>query len=113
MTLDTERKPRSLRQKIIAQLQPSTDSMSTYHRLEHTFNGVGWPVIQSGVSTILGMIPLLFVDAYVVAVFWKTILLVTILGLWHALFLLPALFLAFNDLGVICRCRNSVMDVTH
>uniref|UniRef100_A0A914YMG2 SSD domain-containing protein n=1 Tax=Panagrolaimus superbus TaxID=310955 RepID=A0A914YMG2_9BILA len=113
MTEETEEKPRTIRHKFINQLRPSTDKLSTYHRLEHTFNGVGWPVIQSGLSTVLGIIPLLFVDAYVVAVFWKTIILVTILGLWHALFLLPALFLAFNDFGVLFRCRqNTVADTS-
>uniref|UniRef100_A0A914P1Z2 SSD domain-containing protein n=1 Tax=Panagrolaimus davidi TaxID=227884 RepID=A0A914P1Z2_9BILA len=113
MTSETDEKPKKIKHKIINQLKPSTDTLSTYHRLEHTFNGVGWPVIQSGLSTVLGIIPLLCVDAYVVAVFWKTIILVTLLGLWHALFLLPALFLAFNDFGTLFRChrKNSVSDI--
>uniref|UniRef100_A0A158R6A4 SSD domain-containing protein n=1 Tax=Syphacia muris TaxID=451379 RepID=A0A158R6A4_9BILA len=70
----------------------------TRSKLEDTFKGVGWPVIQSGVSTAIGMIPLILVRAYVVAVFWKTVLLVTMLGLFHALFLLPVIFLIFSDL---------------
>ncbi|CAD5213392.1 unnamed protein product [Bursaphelenchus xylophilus] len=74
--------------------------IDTKDRLLHTFYGVGWPVIQSGLSTVLGMIPLLFVDAYVVAVFWKTIILVTVLGMYHALFLLPVLFIFMG------QCRN-------
>ncbi|CAD5209684.1 unnamed protein product [Bursaphelenchus okinawaensis] len=68
------------------------EKIDTHERLLHTFYGVGWPVIQSGLSTVLGMIPLFFVDAYVVAVFWKTIILVTALGMFHALFLLPVVF---------------------
>ena len=44
-----------------------------------------------------GMVPLIFVRAYVVAVFWKTVLLVTFLGMFHALFLLPVIFLTFSD----------------
>lgn len=50
------------------------------------------------------MIPLVFVNAYVVDVFWKTIVLVTALGLFHALFLLPVLFLIVED---ILKCRKS------
>ena len=73
-------------------------TQNTRERLHHTFKGVGWPVIQAGLSTVLGMVPLFFVDAYVVAVFWKTIVLVTFLGMYHALFLLPVLFLTFNDI---------------
>ncbi|KAI1712423.1 patched family domain-containing protein [Ditylenchus destructor] len=70
----------------------------TRYLLTHTLNGVGWPVIQSGVSTVLGMIPLFFVNAYVVAVFWKTIILVTILGIIHALFICPTFFILLSDL---------------
>ena len=104
MTSDSEKSSKkSLLDKLIYQLTPSKNPQSTYYRLEHTFNGVGWPVIQSGVSTVIGMIPLFFIEAYVVAVFWKTIILVTILGLWHALFLLPTLFLVFNDFGTFVR----------
>ncbi|KAI6193524.1 Patched domain-containing protein 3 [Aphelenchoides besseyi] len=73
---------------------PSTmfKNSDTFNRLMHTFRGVGWPVIQAGVSTMLGMGPLFFVDAYVVALFYKCILIVSSLGLLHALFLLPAVF---------------------
>lgn len=73
----------------------------------HTFNSIGWPVIQSGLSTILGIIPLIFVDAYVVDVFWKTIILVTLLGMFHALFLLPFLFICLSELKVNFRRNNS------
>ncbi|KAK0394895.1 hypothetical protein QR680_000996 [Steinernema hermaphroditum] len=78
------------------QKRPKKDR-SSRARLEDTFKGVGWPVIQSGLSTVLGMIPLVLVQAYVVAVFWKTIILVTLLGMFHALFLLPVLFLCIED----------------
>ncbi|KAK6040605.1 hypothetical protein COOONC_21890 [Cooperia oncophora] len=67
-------------------------------RLLATFHGVGWPVVQSGLSTIIGMLPLMFVRAYVVAVFWKTVLLVGILGMFHALLLLPVIFLLTEDI---------------
>ncbi|WKX95150.1 hypothetical protein Q1695_011979 [Nippostrongylus brasiliensis] len=69
----------------------------TTKRLLATFNGVGWPVIQSGLSTIIGMTPLTLVKAYVVAVFWKTVLLVGILGMFHALLLLPVIFILTED----------------
>ncbi|VDM41759.1 unnamed protein product [Toxocara canis] len=80
---------------------------STRVRLEDTFKAVGWPVIQSGISTLLGMVPLIVVRAYVVAVFWKTVLLVTFLGMFHALFLLPVIFIVLSDCIAIIRrvCR--------
>uniref|UniRef100_A0A914ZUT7 SSD domain-containing protein n=1 Tax=Parascaris univalens TaxID=6257 RepID=A0A914ZUT7_PARUN len=83
----------STRSVPISQFSPS----SSRRRLEVTFKGVGWPIIQSGISTLLGMIPLIVVRAYVVAVFWKTVILVTFLGMFHALFLLPVIFLIFSD----------------
>ncbi|VDD92064.1 unnamed protein product [Enterobius vermicularis] len=81
----------------------SSRRTDTRTRLETTFKGVGWPVMQSGFSTALGMIPLVLIRAYVVAVFWKTVLLVTILGMFHALFLLPVIFLIFSDLSYHVR----------
>lgn len=82
----------------------------TRQRLVDTFNSVGWPVIQSGSSTVLGMIPLFFVDAYVVDVFWKTIILVTILGLFHALFLLPVLFITIQNIKLFLskKSKNNI-----
>ncbi|VDO40231.1 unnamed protein product [Haemonchus placei] len=85
-------------------------------RLLATFHGVGWPVVQSGLSTIIGrlpkegivisgMLPLLFVKAYVVAVFWKTVLLVGILGMFHALLLLPVIFLLTEDVKRFFKIR--------
>ncbi|VDK31433.1 unnamed protein product [Gongylonema pulchrum] len=73
-------------------------SIDTQTRLLVTLKGVGWPVVQSGLSTLLGMIPMTVVHAYVVAVFWKTVILVTVLGMLHALVLLPVIFLIFGDL---------------
>ncbi|VDN01565.1 unnamed protein product [Thelazia callipaeda] len=66
-------------------------------RLLITLNDVGLPVIQSGCSNLLAMLPITMVHAYVVAVFWKTIVLVTILGLAHALILLPVMFIVIDD----------------
>uniref|UniRef100_A0A0N4ZB75 SSD domain-containing protein n=1 Tax=Parastrongyloides trichosuri TaxID=131310 RepID=A0A0N4ZB75_PARTI len=89
----------------------SKGSTSTYLKIESTFTGVGWPVIQSGLSTVIGMIPLVFVHAYIVDVFWKTIVLVTALGLFHALFLLPVLFLIVEDISKLRKSRkNTVID---
>ncbi|EYC11614.1 hypothetical protein Y032_0050g2005 [Ancylostoma ceylanicum] len=74
-------------------------------RLVATLHGVGWPVVQSGLSTVMGMFPLMFVRAYVVAVFWKTVLLVGLLGMFHALLLLPVIFILTEDLKRLLRFR--------
>uniref|UniRef100_A0A0R3S0D2 SSD domain-containing protein n=1 Tax=Elaeophora elaphi TaxID=1147741 RepID=A0A0R3S0D2_9BILA len=76
----------------------NNSSAGTRSRLLHTFKSVGWPVIQSGLSTLLGILPMVMVKAYVVAVFWKTIILLIILGIIHALILLPVILIIFDDL---------------
>uniref|UniRef100_A0AC35U435 SSD domain-containing protein n=1 Tax=Rhabditophanes sp. KR3021 TaxID=114890 RepID=A0AC35U435_9BILA len=83
------------------ELEKQDKELTTYDKIESTFQAVGWPVIQSGVSTVIGMIPLIFVEAYVVDVFWKTIVLVTVLGMFHALFVLPVMFLLVSDIKKI------------
>ncbi|GMT13909.1 hypothetical protein PFISCL1PPCAC_5206, partial [Pristionchus fissidentatus] len=77
-------------------------------RLLYTLQGVGWPVVQSGTSTLMGMIPLIFVRAYVVAVFWKTVILVGILGMAHALLLLPVIFVLTDDFKALFNCKRKV-----
>jgi predicted RND superfamily exporter protein len=89
-------------------IQSNANSSSDIsERLESTFNAVAWPVLQSGFSTVLGMIPLVLVDAYVVAVFWKTVLLVTMLGIFHALFVLPCIFVTVEQLTPKRKCPKS------
>ncbi|MFH4975925.1 hypothetical protein AB6A40_002634 [Gnathostoma spinigerum] len=50
---------------------------------------VAWPVIHGSMSTILGISILAFIDSYMVRVFFKTIFLVLMIGVFHALILLP------------------------
>ncbi|KAL3994794.1 Patched family protein [Acanthocheilonema viteae] len=77
----------------------------TRARFLATFKNVGWPVIQSGLSTLLGILPMIMVEAYVVAVFWKTIILIVVLGIIHALILLPVILIIFDDLE--CYIKKS------
>ncbi|CAB3404091.1 unnamed protein product [Caenorhabditis bovis] len=94
------------------QLWQSHDYAETRDRLLSTFRGVAWPVMQSGISTILGMFPLMFVRAYVVAVFWKTVILVGILGMLHALVLLPVIFILTHDIKIFYRRRRKIQNVS-
>lgn len=62
-------------------------------KLEETLIVAGWPLVQGAVSTLLAIIALVFVKSYVVQVFFRTVLLVILSGLLHALLFLPVLFL--------------------
>ncbi|VDD85273.1 unnamed protein product [Enterobius vermicularis] len=50
---------------------------------------LAWPVLHGSMSTILGVTVLAFIDSYMVLVFFKTIFLVLVIGVFHALVLLP------------------------
>uniref|UniRef100_A0A0N4ZNE8 SSD domain-containing protein n=1 Tax=Parastrongyloides trichosuri TaxID=131310 RepID=A0A0N4ZNE8_PARTI len=62
---------------------------STREKLNHTIDSVAWPMIQGGVSTVLCVMPLICLKDYIPLVFFKTICLVAIWGLFHGLVLLP------------------------
>ena len=46
---------------------------------------------QGGISTVLGVSVLTFVDSYMIKVFFKTVFLVILFGVAHALIFLPVL----------------------
>lgn len=51
-----------------------------YERLLGTLGSVGWPVLQSSLSVLLGILPLATVNSYVVQSCFKTVLLIIIIG---------------------------------
>lgn len=57
---------------------------------------IGWPVLQAGGSTLFAMISLPLIPAYLVRVFFQTVVLVNIIGLTHALLWLPQLISALD-----------------
>jgi uncharacterized membrane protein YqjE len=56
--------------------------------------GVGWPVVQGSVSTLLAVLIMLIVPAYVVRMFARTTILVVVLGLIHGMWFLPCILAA-------------------
>uniref|UniRef100_A0A0N5CGS7 SSD domain-containing protein n=1 Tax=Strongyloides papillosus TaxID=174720 RepID=A0A0N5CGS7_STREA len=62
---------------------------STKEKLHHTIDSVAWPMMQGGISTVLCVMPLICLKDYIPLVFFKTICLVAIWGLFHGLVLLP------------------------
>ncbi|XP_078674233.1 patched domain-containing protein 3-like [Branchiostoma floridae x Branchiostoma belcheri] len=72
-------------------------------KLTDAVRGVGMPMLQSSLSTILGMLVLAFFPAYIFQALFKTIFLVMVLGVAHGLVILPILLTTLTGL---CGLRN-------
>ncbi|CAK5081923.1 unnamed protein product [Meloidogyne enterolobii] len=63
-------------------------------RLVHALRSIAWPMLQAALSTVLSLLVLVLVHAYMVQVFVKVIVLVISLGLFHGLVVLPIVYAA-------------------
>ncbi|CAG9530547.1 unnamed protein product, partial [Cercopithifilaria johnstoni] len=72
-----------------------------YERLCGTLEIVGWPVLQASISILLGILPLATINLYVVQVCFKTVTLIIVIGIVHALLFLP-LFLMQVHIFYLC-----------
>lgn len=60
-------------------------------RVRKALGSLGWPVLQGGVATMLGVIFLADLNSYMIVSFFKTVFLVIAFGLLHGLIFLPVL----------------------
>ncbi|VDL71142.1 unnamed protein product [Nippostrongylus brasiliensis] len=67
----------------------SESNLSPKERCIDAMEKLAWPVVHGSMSTILGVTVLAFINSYMVLVFFKTIFLVLVIGVFHALVLLP------------------------
>lgn len=65
-------------------------------RVKACLYSLGLPVVQGAISTILGLLALLFAGTYIFLVFFKMVFLVIFLGALHGLLLLPVLLSLFG-----------------
>ncbi|KAL3091675.1 hypothetical protein niasHS_005873 [Heterodera schachtii] len=63
-------------------------------RLRHALSSIAWPMLQAALSTVLSLMILVLIHAYMVQVFVKVVLLVVVLGLVHGLIVLPVVYAA-------------------
>ncbi|KAI6206014.1 SSD domain-containing protein [Aphelenchoides besseyi] len=68
-------------------------SRNTLECINQSLDAIAWPMIQSAVSTVLCVLPLIFSFAYTTRVFFVTICLVTVIGLLHGLVIVPCFFM--------------------
>lgn len=74
----------------------SSKARSPDAKVREALYGLGMPIVQGSVSTILGVVALLLADSYIFLVFFKMVFLVIFFGAMHGLFLLPVLLSLFG-----------------
>ncbi|KAI8503639.1 Patched domain-containing protein 3 [Branchiostoma belcheri] len=72
----------------------SSEAETTGKKMREALQTVGMPIIQSSMSTVLGLLVLAFFPAYLFRSFFKTMFLVMVFGSSHGLFILPVLLTA-------------------
>ena len=68
---------------------------------------LGYPILQSGISTILAVIFLCMSITYFFISFYKTMVLVIVFGVWHALFVLPVVLSLLSGHCKPCTAQNN------
>ena len=63
-----------------------------YSRMKCSYVTFGPAIVQGGISTLLGVMPLLLVNSYILSTFAYMVIIVVSLGLLHGLILLPMCF---------------------
>jgi hypothetical protein len=58
-------------------------------RIQQALGALGWPLMQGAISTILAVVVLADVPAYMIVTFFKTVFLAITLGLLHGIVFLP------------------------
>ncbi len=66
-------------------------------KLRCALAAVGWPTLQAGLATWIGVLPLVLVPSYVVRTFFKTASLVVLFGLAHGLVWLPQMMYSLDN----------------
>ncbi|KAG8179950.1 hypothetical protein JTE90_015400 [Oedothorax gibbosus] len=79
----------------------SADKQTPDDGIRVALHSLGVPIFQGSVSTILGVIALIFAPSYIFLTFFKTVFLVILFGALHGILLLPVL-LSLSD-----SCFNS------
>ncbi|CAK5078406.1 unnamed protein product [Meloidogyne enterolobii] len=64
-------------------------------KIREALGALGWPLTQGAISTILAVVVLADVPAYMIVTFFKTVFLAITLGLLHGLVFLPVALVLF------------------
>jgi len=76
--------------------QVADRSLSSREKMRRTMETVGWPIVQGACATVVAVLPLTLFQCYVLRVFYRTVILVVLIGLAHGLLILPVIMSAFD-----------------
>jgi len=77
--------------------QVADRSLSSREKMRRTMETVGWPVLQGAIATILAILPPTLYHCYMLRVFYRTVILVVLVGLAHGLLVMPIIMSAFDQ----------------
>ncbi|CDW56391.1 patched family protein [Trichuris trichiura] len=80
----------------IAYAYTVSEDENAVDRIRFALGSLAWPIIQGGLATVLGVLVLASVNSYMVNAFFKTVLLVIIVGVSHGIIFLPVLLSIAN-----------------
>lgn len=91
----------------------SNYKLSVEHRILESLIAIGFPLLQCGISTILFVTCLLFIDTYMSQVFVKTMVLVVSLGLLHGLIIVPSFLCLLSNINNLLFTNSSKIQVSN
>jgi predicted RND superfamily exporter protein len=83
-------------------------------RIKEALGAIGWPVVQAGFSTLLGICVMVLVPSHVVRMFARTSILVVTTGLFHGIFILPIICRSFasNQMVIETSEKLPLIEIT-
>jgi len=82
-------------------------------RTQDTLNNIGTAVFNGGFSTLLAFVLVAFSDSYVFLTFFKMFACVVVFGLFHGLFVLPALLSLIGPTSIDIDLDDQTNDIKH
>ncbi|KAJ8027871.1 Patched domain-containing protein 3 [Holothuria leucospilota] len=84
-----------------------SSSLRPRQKTANALHLLGYPILQSGLSTVIAQLVLFATKSYIFKTFAKVLVLVMVLGMLHGLVILPALL---TLLGLACQPRTKTKD---
>ncbi|XP_064118928.1 patched domain-containing protein 3-like isoform X2 [Macrobrachium nipponense] len=81
-------------------------------RVQECLYALGVPILQGGLSTILGITALIFAPSYIFITFFKTVFLVIFFGAVHGIFLLPVLLSVLGPGSCSNKKKDNILPPT-